>query len=196
MRREYLNTNLAGRVLTPAFPSPGFDHWGERHHTYSANELARTVEEVLALGASVNLYVVVEAAAALRCLIPSFSYMFHGGTNFGFYNGANGLPFAPDTTSYDYDALLTEAGQPTPKYYAVQAVIKAFRERESAKTESGPPPPMDAEELAAMDEGGPPLVYDPVTPFEAVSLFDLLDERSGALKRGSGIGERCQNAGH
>ncbi|XFE28461.1 beta-galactosidase [Listeria innocua] len=52
--------------------------------------------------------------------------MFHGGTNFGFYNGcsARGNTDLPQITSYDYDALLNEAGQPTEKYYAVQRVIK------------------------------------------------------------------------
>ena len=40
--------------------------------------------------------------------------MFHGGTNFGFWNGGiiqgNQGKFIPDTTSYDYDALVSEAG--------------------------------------------------------------------------------------
>ena len=47
-------------------------------------------------------------------------YMFHGGTNFGFMNGANVLdvwPYYGNTvTSYDYDAPLTESGDYTEKY--------------------------------------------------------------------------------
>ena len=52
--------------------------------------------------------------------------MFHGGTNFGFYNGcsARGNTDLPQVTSYDYDALLNESGQPTEKYYLVQQAIK------------------------------------------------------------------------
>ena len=52
-------------------------------------------------------------------------YMFIGGTNFGFTSGANHYEkFAPDVTSYDYDALLTESGDITPKYLAVREVIQ------------------------------------------------------------------------
>ena len=41
-------------------------------------------------------------------------YMFEGGTNFGFMNGSNYYDqITPDVTSYDYDALLTEAGDIT-----------------------------------------------------------------------------------
>src|SRR5690348_5249695 len=53
--------------------------------------------------------------------------MFHGGTNFGFTSGANytrKVPIQPDMTSYDYDAPLSEAGWPTPKYYALRDVIR------------------------------------------------------------------------
>lgn len=43
-------------------------------------------------------------------------YMFIGGTNFGFMNGANHYEtYAPDVTSYDYDALLTECGDVRPR---------------------------------------------------------------------------------
>lgn len=52
-------------------------------------------------------------------------YMFYGGTNFGFTAGANGgeKEFLPDITSYDYDAPLTEAGDPTAKYFAIRDTI-------------------------------------------------------------------------
>ena len=84
-----------------------FDAWGdEQHHTTSAADYAKTVDDMLTRG-SLNMY------------------MFIGGTNFGFTSGANHYEtFAPDVTSYDYDALLTEAGDVTPKYYAVREVIK------------------------------------------------------------------------
>jgi hypothetical protein len=51
-------------------------------------------------------------------------YMFHGGTSFGFGSGSNiDDTFEPCPTSYDYDAPLNEAGDPTPKYYAMRNVI-------------------------------------------------------------------------
>ena len=86
-----------------------FDAWGDsKHHTTSAEDYAAVVDDMLKIG-SVNMY------------------MFIGGTNFGFTSGANHYEkFAPDVTSYDYDALLTEAGDVTPKYYAVRNVIKKY----------------------------------------------------------------------
>ncbi len=84
-----------------------FDAWGdEKHHTTSAEDYARVVDDMLTRG-SMNMY------------------MFIGGTNFGFTSGANHYEkFAPDVTSYDYDALLTECGDVTEKYFAVRSVIQ------------------------------------------------------------------------
>ncbi len=59
-------------------------------------------------------------------------YMFAGGTNFGFMNGAlvskpfdgNGeMIFRPYVTSYNCDALLSESGRATEKYYACKNVL-------------------------------------------------------------------------
>ena len=84
-----------------------FNNWGEPIIKRDAKETAREVRAVLEQG-SINFY------------------MFHGGTNFGFYNGCsdNHGTHKPQITSYDYDALLTEWGAPTEKYFAIQHVIK------------------------------------------------------------------------
>lgn len=84
-----------------------FNRWGEPIIKRDAEDLAHEVKEMLEIG-SLNLY------------------MFHGGTNFGFYNGCSARQNTelPQVTSYDYDALLTEWGEPTEKYFAVQRVIK------------------------------------------------------------------------
>ncbi|KAJ5808284.1 beta-calactosidase [Penicillium riverlandense] len=52
-------------------------------------------------------------------------YMFHGGTNYGFGNGALdfGDGYQAFTTSYDYGAPLDESGRPTITYYELRAVI-------------------------------------------------------------------------
>jgi beta-galactosidase len=55
--------------------------------------------------------------------------MFHGGTTFGFMNGANfdagpNGHYYPQTTSYDYDAALDEAGRPTKKFFLLRDVIQ------------------------------------------------------------------------
>lgn len=53
-------------------------------------------------------------------------YVFAGGTNFGFMNGGvvteQGL--SPDTTSYDYDALITEDGKLTDKYTITRKLLQ------------------------------------------------------------------------
>ncbi len=52
-------------------------------------------------------------------------YMFHGGTTFGFMNGAfdTGSGYMVQRSSYDVDAPLDEYGRRTPKFYAEQEVI-------------------------------------------------------------------------
>lgn len=84
-----------------------FNRWNEPIIKRDGQELATEVKDMLEVG-SLNLY------------------MFHGGTNFGFYNGcsARGVLDLPQVTSYDYDALLTEWGEPTEKYFHVQKAIK------------------------------------------------------------------------
>lgn len=84
-----------------------FDHWGEPHHVRDAADAADTFAQLLDSGCSVNVY------------------MFHGGTNFGFMNGANFQErYEPTTTSYDYDAVLSESGDLTDKFFAFRRVIE------------------------------------------------------------------------
>ncbi|NXS25476.1 BGAL galactosidase, partial [Mystacornis crossleyi] len=55
-------------------------------------------------------------------------YMFHGGTNFAYWSGADYKDqYKPVTTSYDYDAPLSEAGDPTEKLFAIRTVISKFQ---------------------------------------------------------------------
>lgn len=102
-----------------------FDAWGdEKHHTTDPQVYAGVVRDMLKKG-SLNIY------------------MFIGGTNFGFTSGANHYEkFAPDVTSYDYDALLTECGDVTEKYKAVREVIREATGKEL------PPIPKDREKKA------------------------------------------------
>ena len=56
----------------------------------------------------------------------SFSiYMAHGGTTFGFWTGAD-RPFKPDTSSYDYDAPISEAGWPTEKFFKTRDLFSRY----------------------------------------------------------------------
>lgn len=87
-----------------------FDHWGnDSHRVGDLNEHVKDLDDILEEG-HVNIY------------------MFIGGTNFGFTNGANYYDeLTPDVTSYDYDALLTEDGRITEKYRAFAQVISKHR---------------------------------------------------------------------
>uniref|UniRef100_A0AAG5CMF8 Beta-galactosidase n=1 Tax=Anopheles atroparvus TaxID=41427 RepID=A0AAG5CMF8_ANOAO len=56
-------------------------------------------------------------------------YMFYGGTNYGYTAGANSIGpgmYAADITSYDYDAPLSECGEPTGKYFAIRDTILKY----------------------------------------------------------------------
>jgi len=100
-----------------------FDHWGGKHGTTNAANEAANLDWMLRQGYSVSLY------------------MFHGGTSFGWMNGANsdGKNYEPDVTSYDYDAPLDENGRPTAKYFAFREVIA--KATGIAPPEVPPPPP-------------------------------------------------------
>ncbi|ERL64703.1 glycoside hydrolase family 35 protein [Schleiferilactobacillus shenzhenensis] len=85
-----------------------FNNWGKPPVRRSAEETASEVGQVLDRG-SINLY------------------MFHGGTNFGFMNGANYSEkdgYHPQVTAYDYDGPLTEDANPNKKFAALREVIE------------------------------------------------------------------------
>lgn len=105
--------NPDGPLMCMEFWVGWFDAWGDEiHHTGSVEEHCKDLDYILSNG-NVNIY------------------MFHGGTNFGFMNGSNYYEhLAPDVTSYDYDALLTEDGKITPKYNAFQQVISKYTDIE------------------------------------------------------------------
>jgi beta-galactosidase len=100
-----------GPLTCMEFWNGWFDTWGFDHVTRDAADAAKCLDEMLAAGGSVNVY------------------MFHGGTNFGFSSGANFFDnqYRPIATSYDYDAPLSEDGELTPKYHAYREVIGKYR---------------------------------------------------------------------
>lgn len=88
------------------FWSGWFDKWGAQHETRPAKAMVENIDEMLSKGISFSLY------------------MTHGGTSFGHWAGANSPGFAPDVTSYDYDAPINEFGQATPKYYELRDIMQ------------------------------------------------------------------------
>ncbi|XP_033201569.2 beta-galactosidase [Bombus vancouverensis nearcticus] len=99
-----------GPLVNSEFYPGWLSHWREPFQRVQTATVTKTLDEMLSLGASVNIY------------------MFYGGTNFGYTAGANGghNAYNPQLTSYDYDAPLTEAGDPTPKYFAIRNVISKY----------------------------------------------------------------------
>lgn len=95
-------------LMCSEFWSGWFDKWGANHETRPAADMIAGIDEMLAKGISFSLY------------------MTHGGTNWGHWAGANSPGFAPDVTSYDYDAPINEAGHPTPKYWALREVMEKY----------------------------------------------------------------------
>ncbi|MGN7355857.1 glycoside hydrolase family 35 protein [Paenibacillus sp. SAF-054] len=145
--REY---QPEGPVMCMEFWNGWFDHWMEEHQSRPADDVAEALDEMLREGGSVNFY------------------MFHGGTNFGFYNGANHIQrYEPTVTSYDYDTLLSEAGDPTPKFYAVREVLSRYTDL----------PELELPEPIAKK------AYGEVAMTEQAGLFANLDHLSQPVRR-------------
>ena len=122
-----------------------FDHWGEEHHVRPADEIVDNVREFVCLGASFNFY------------------MFHGGTNFGFMNGANyDKVYAPTVTSYDYNAPLSESGDRTETYYCIRDAIMSHFDHVPELTAK------DSEKAA----------YGKITLTEVADLFENINKIS------------------
>ncbi len=97
-------------LMCSEFWSGWFDKWGARHETRPAKDMVDGIDEMLSKGISFSLY------------------MTHGGTSFGHWAGANSPGFAPDVTSYDYDAPINEYGQPTEKFWLLRKTLQKYSE--------------------------------------------------------------------
>ena len=95
-------------LMCSEFWSGWFDKWGARHETRPAKDMVDGIDEMLSKGISFSLY------------------MTHGGTSFGHWAGANSPGFAPDVTSYDYDAPINEYGAPTEKYWLLRKTLQKY----------------------------------------------------------------------
>ena len=103
------------------FWSGWFDKWGASHETRTADDMVAGIDEMLGKGISFSLY------------------MTHGGTSFGHWAGANSPGFAPDVTSYDYDAPISEWGAATEKYHLLRNTLQKYS---STKLPAIPKAPM------------------------------------------------------
>ncbi|GAB1293988.1 Beta-galactosidase [Apodemus speciosus] len=125
-----------------------YDSWGSKHMEKSANEIRRTVYKFISYGLSFNMY------------------MFHGGTNFGFINGGRHekhhigvvTSYGKNLCLVDYDAVLSEAGDYTDKYFKLRKLFA------SGSARSLPPLPLLV----------PKTVYPSVNLSFYLPLFDIL----------------------
>uniref|UniRef100_A0A8C4GDN0 Beta-galactosidase n=1 Tax=Dicentrarchus labrax TaxID=13489 RepID=A0A8C4GDN0_DICLA len=103
-----------GPLVNSEFYTGWLDHWGDPHAVVDAQKVSRVLGEMLTMGANVNMYVSPNTHRTFGWHCSKSSYL----------------------TSYDYDAPLSEAGDPTEKLLAIRDVIKQFRD-----IPSGPMPP-------------------------------------------------------
>ena len=138
------------------FWSGWFDKWGARHETRPAKDMVDGMDEMLSKGISFSLY------------------MTHGGTSFGHWAGANSPGFAPDVTSYDYDAPINEWGLATPKFWELRKMMEKYN---------------DGKKMPAVPKAPMPIITVPkfeLKEFSSIfngvdSKFDMIIRKEGGL---------------
>jgi beta-galactosidase len=96
-----------GPMMCGEYYSGWFDTWGAPHRRGEATKAVADIAAMLKANGSFSLY------------------MAHGGTSFGLWGGCD-RPFRPDTSSYDYDAPIGEAGWIGAKFEAYRSGILPF----------------------------------------------------------------------
>ena len=143
------NVQPAGPLVCMEYWVGWFDEWrNPTHASRAADDTAKELDDLLATPDS-----------------HAVIYMFHGGTNWGFTAGGNLSEdrLQPFVTSYDYDALLNEAGDVTPKFEACRTVVRKH---------AGLAPSDQAFPIAAST------AYGRIKLSESVSLADALTSAS------------------
>ncbi|XP_072678889.1 beta-galactosidase-1-like protein 3 isoform X2 [Canis lupus baileyi] len=136
---SYVQSNKP--IMVMEFWVGWFDTWGSEHKVKNPKDVEETVTKFIASEISFNVY------------------MFHGGTNFGFMNGATDFGIHRGVvTSYDYDAVLTEAGDYTEKYFKLRRLFGS----------------VSAIPLPPLPELTPKAEYPSVKPSLYLPLWDVL----------------------
>ena len=169
-------------LMCSEFWSGWFDKWGARHETRPADDMVAGIDEMLSKGISFSLY------------------MTHGGTSFGHWAGANSPGFAPDVTSYDYDAPINEWGLPTEKYWTLRKTMEKYNDgkklaavpkapmgiisiprfslTEYAPLSSGLGKPISSHDVKTMEEldmGWGSMIYETTLPAMPAALLTVND---------------------
>ncbi len=131
----------AGPLICSEFYPGWFDTWGQPHHLGNPENYLPNLKTMLDMDASFSIY------------------MAHGGTTFGLWSGCD-RPFKPDTSSYDYDAPISEAGWPTPKFFATRDLFSKYL--------------LPGEALPPVPATNPVVSFAPVELGEVAPIFDNL----------------------
>ncbi|CAB3370130.1 Hypothetical predicted protein [Cloeon dipterum] len=159
-------------LMAMEFWAGWFDYWfGTHTGGLNPENFSKHLSTIFSYNASVNFY------------------MFHGGSTFGFMNGANKIPVFPsylsDVSSYDYGAPLSEAGDYTEKYNVTKELIALDNEVQTFTPEQPPLNPKIAYPAVQIQEY---LTYvqlinqiplDLVTEIQTVTNMEALDINNG-----------------
>ncbi len=139
-----------GPLMCSEFWNGWFDQWGYRHYERKPQDAALSLQRIMADDASVSTYV------------------FCGGTNFGWMNGANfDTEYKPIVSSYDCDAPLTESGDITKKYELLKKTIANHIKQEEETT---------------LDPQVPKAKYGSIPFTHCAGLFENIDNLSSAFE--------------
>jgi|CZKI01.1.fsa_nt_gi beta-galactosidase len=130
-----------GPLLCSEFYPGWFDTWGEPHHYGETARFLADLKTMLDAGASFSIY------------------MVHGGTTFGLWSGCD-RPFKPDTSSYDYDAPISEAGWTTDKFQRTRELLARYL--------------LPGETLPEPPARNPLITFAPVAATEAAPVLENL----------------------
>ena len=150
-----------GPLMCGEFYPGWFDTWGAPHHFGNTKGYLKDLEYMLSQRGSFSMY------------------MAHGGTTFGLWSGTD-RPFKPDTSSYDYDAPISEAGWIGDKFAQTRALFARFL----APGETIPEPPAKNPVIAISDFAATevaPIFDNLPTPIrdERPRTFELYDQGQG-----------------
>jgi len=140
---KYLrNIRAEGPLMCGEFYPGWFDSWGTKHHMGATSGVVKDIKYMLDHKASFSIY------------------MAHGGTSFGLWSGANCPPFLPQTSSYDYDAPISEAGRTTDKFFALRKLFGGYLQ--------------EGETLPEVPAANPMITIAPFKTTEVAPLFSNL----------------------
>lgn len=152
-----------GPLMCGEFYPGWFDTWGNPHHKGKTDQYLRDLGTMLERNGSFSIY------------------MAHGGTTFGLWAGCD-RPFKPDTSSYDYDAPISEAGWATEKFHRTRELFS----RHLLPGEELPPvpDPLPVTSFAAVAPSGASRLLDNLPPVAARGTprnMEQLDQGFGCV---------------